>query len=122
MSQLEKDKKLILTAMKKKMQYSRRNGKPIENPGEQLIEIPLSIADNDGNPIKGQKSYVTKALEARYKSAIPLAFSSELAWTPQCCLLEGMFMINTKPLGAHKTLADYANEEIHHNTLQKRKQ
>ena len=108
-SQLEKDKKLILTAMKKKMQYSRRNGKPIENPGEQLIEIPLSIADNDGNPIKGQKSYVTKALEARYKSAIPLAFSSELAWTPQCCLLEGMFMINTKPLGAHKTLADYAN-------------
>ena len=34
-TQLEKDKKLVMSAMKKKMQFSRRTGRPIEKPGEQ---------------------------------------------------------------------------------------
>lgn len=78
MSQLENDKKINLTAMKKKMQYSQRNGKPIENPGEQLIEVPLSIANNDGNPIKGQNSYVTKALESTGKAVRYTSFLTTL--------------------------------------------
>ena len=32
-----------------------------------------------------------------------------VGWQPECVLLEGMFLINTKPLGMHKCLADYAN-------------
>jgi len=48
-SQLERDKRLILSAMKKKMLFSKRTGRPIEKPGEQLIELPLAISDNDGS-------------------------------------------------------------------------
>ena len=103
-SQLEKDKKLILSAMKKKMLYSQRTGRPVDKPGEQLIELPLAISDSDGKPLKGQKSYTTKTLESRYKDPV---FTSELPWRPQCCLVEGMFLINTTPLGSQKTLADY---------------
>ena len=87
--------------MKRKLQFSRRTGMPINCPGEQLIELPLAIADNMGNPIKGQKSYTTKFLEARYKSTS--AFSTRLSFTPECVLLEGMFLINTTPLGSHNT-------------------
>ena len=37
-TQLEKDKRLIITAMKRKMKFSQRTGKPIDRPGEQLID------------------------------------------------------------------------------------
>ncbi len=107
-SQLEKDKKLILSAMKKKMQFSRRTGRPIDTPGEQLIEFPLAISENTGNPLKGQKSYTTRSLESRYKEADPRVLVNSLPWRPECSVLEGMFLINTTPLGSHKTLADYA--------------
>jgi len=30
-------------------------------------------------------------------------------WKPECSILEGMFLINTTPLGTHKTFKDYAN-------------
>ena len=103
-TQLEKDKKLIISAMKRKMQFSRRTGRPVDRPGEQLVEIPLAIADNNGNPLKGQKSYTTY-LESRYKQAN--VFFTELPFQPECSILEGMFLINTTPLGSHKCMSDY---------------
>ena len=94
--------------MKKKMHFSKRTGRPIDKPGEQLIPLPLAISDSDGNPIKGQKSYSTKALEARYKTTSPPVFTTSLPWKPQCSTVEGMFLINTTPLRIHTTLTDYA--------------
>ena len=107
LTQAEKDKRLVISAMMKKMQYS---GKPIEKPGEQLLEFPLAICDHNGDPLKGTKSYATKCLETRYKTANPPVFLNQLPtdWNPQCCLMEGMFIINTTPLGSHKTMADYS--------------
>ena len=107
-TQLEKDKKLLLSAMKKKMSYSRRTGAPIDGPLEQLIEYPMAISDSEGRPIKGQKSNITKVDETRYKSLNPPVFSSDLPWVPETALLEGMMIINTTPLGTHKTLKDYS--------------
>ena len=40
-TQLERDKRFVITAMKKKMKFSQRTGKPVDRPGEQLIELPL---------------------------------------------------------------------------------
>ena len=111
LTQAEKDKKLIISAMMNKMQFSKKTGKPIEKPGEHQLELPMAISDHMGNPLKGQKSYSTKCLETRYKAANPPVFMTQLPsnWTPQCCLMEGMFIINTTPLGSHTTLADYTN-------------
>ena len=106
-TQLEKDKRLVITAMKKK-KFSQRTGKPVDRPGEQLIELPLALCDSTGNPIKGQKSYATQFIQCRYKNAVTSAFQSSLPWRPQCCVIEGMFMINTTPLGSHKVMAEYA--------------
>ena len=107
-TQLEKDKKLIITAMKKKMQFSQRTGRPVERPGEQLIELPLALCDSTGNPIKGQKSYTTHYLQCRYKDATPQVFLTNTPWRPECYVLEGMFLINTTPLGSHKIMSEYA--------------
>lgn len=62
-SQMEKDKHLILTTIKRKMQFSTKTGNPINKPGEQILEYPLSLCDTDGNPLKGQKSYFTNSLQ-----------------------------------------------------------
>lgn len=95
--------------MKKKQQFSKRTGTSIEKPGEQLIELPLALCDSTGNPIKGQKSYTTCFLECRYKETTPSVFLTSLPWRPECCVLEGMFLINTTPLVSHKVMPDYAN-------------
>ena len=109
-SQLEKDRNLILSCMRKKIKWSLRTGIPIERAGEQLIALPLAISDHQGNPNKGQKSYMTKALANRYKQCPEPIILNDYpqGWHPQCCLMEGMFMINTSPLGSHTTYGDYA--------------
>ncbi len=109
-TQLEKDRRLIVQCMRRKMRWSKRTGRPIEKPGEQLLQFPMALADHQGNPRKGQKSYMTKALQTRYKSSNPPVVTTLLpsGWKPQCSILEGMFLINTTPLGTHTTFKDYA--------------
>ena len=91
------------------MQHSKKTGTPIERPGEQLLEYPLALCDNDGNLLKGQKSCSTHSLESIYKDASPPVITTHLSgWRPNTTIMEGIFLINTLPLGIHKTFADYA--------------
>ena len=62
---IEQYKQLLISAMRKKIQFSKRTGRPIEKPEEQLLELPLALADSDGNPLKGQKSFTTHSLQSR---------------------------------------------------------
>ena len=118
-SQLEKDKRLVLSAIKRKMQFSSKTGRPIDRPNEQLLELPLALCEHDGSLRKGQKSYTTSALQARYNSSVPKVFTTDipLRWIPQCVIIEGMFLINTKPLGSQKRLADYASFLLRRHAL-----
>ena len=87
---IERYKQLIISTMRKKIQFLKRTGRPIEKP-EQLLELPLALADSDGNPLNGQKSFTTRSLLSRYKTTSPTVFPHEFPWKPECCLLEGMF-------------------------------
>ena len=109
-SQLDKDCKLVLSCMRKKMKWSLRTGTPIDNAGEQLIALPLALASHEGEPLKGQKSYMTKVLEKHFRDAPQPVIVSNYppGWQPQCVIMEGMFMINSAPLGSHKTFRDYS--------------
>ena len=109
-SQLDKDRKLVLSCMRKKMKWSLRTGTPIDNAGEQLIALPLALASHEGEPLKGQKSYMTKVLEKHFRDAPQPVIVSNYppGWQPQCVIMEGMFMINSAPLGSHKTFRDYS--------------
>ena len=70
----------------------------------------LALANSDGTSLKGQKSYATKALKNRYKNSTPPVILNCLpsGWTPECCILEGMFVLNTQPLGIQRTFS-YGN-------------
>ena len=96
-SQLERDQKLVLTAIKRKILFAQKASLPVEKPGEQLVQLPLSLCDSEGKPHSGQKSYFLKSLEARYKNCSKPLIANDLPlhWKPRCTLLEGMFMINT---------------------------
>ena len=109
-NQMEKDRRLLLTSIKKKIQHSLATGTLIEQPSEQLSELPLALCDHDGNLFKGQKSYTTSTLETMYKEATVPITTTYLPenWKPECTIIEGMFLINTTPLGMHKTFGDYA--------------
>ena len=119
-TQLEKDRKLILACMRKKIKFSLRTGTPIATAAEQLISLPLALCDSQGNLQTGQKCYITKALDRHYINATPRIFlyTYPAGWTSQCCLiLEGMFLINTEPLGSQTSFDDYANFLMHRHVV-----
>ena len=111
LSQLQKDLKLVQTCLHKKLLWSKISQQPVTSISDQYIPLPLALCTNDGKPLKGQKSYATKTLETRYQRASPEVILHGLpeGWIPECCILEGMFMLNTTPLGKHKTFADYGD-------------
>lgn len=51
-TQLQRDRDLILIAMKKKIRHSSRTGILIGSPDEQLIESPFALSDNTANPLR----------------------------------------------------------------------
>lgn len=113
LTQLQKDIKLVQTCMHKKLLWSKISKQPVSSVADQYIPLPLAISDNTGQPQKGQKSYTTTTLETRYKSSNPTVFFNSFppGWTPQCCILEGMFMINTHPTGSHKNFTAYGSSD-----------
>ena len=109
-SQLEKDRRLVQKCLHKKLKWSKQTGRPVDAIEEQYIPVPLALADNAGIPLKGQKSNTTKVIKTRYKDSYPPVILNSLpqGWIPETCMLEGMFMLNTSPLGSHRTFTDYA--------------
>ena len=92
--------------VRRKIAWQIRTGEVQDCKGEQYLELPRAICDPHGNPHKGQKSYTTKWLERRYKD---ITISKLVAgWVANAVVLEGMFLINTTPLGTHTSMLDYA--------------
>ena len=110
MSQLERDWKLVQKCLHKKLKWCKQTKKLVETLAEQYIPLPLLLLAVTKVHLKGQKSYSTKAIETRYKESSPPVILNCLpqGWKPECSIIDGMFIINTTPLGTHRTLADYA--------------
>ncbi len=73
------------------------------------MEYPLSICDNDGIRSKDRNLFLLGYCKKRYKNSNPLIITPYLPldWAPQCCIIEGMFLINMLPLPNHVNLANY---------------
>ena len=82
-NQLEKDRKLLLLALKRQMQHSNKTGEPVQKLGEQIIELPMALCDSQGVPHKGDKANPTRSLRVRYKDAPNTVFCSELQINPK---------------------------------------
>ena len=60
MTQLQKDIKLVQKCLHKKLLWSKVSQKPVTSVSEQFIALPLALCDNEGLPLKGQKSFAKK--------------------------------------------------------------
>ncbi len=59
--------------------------------------------------MKGQKSIATNFFQARYKNTTLISHTLPTNWIPDSVILEGMFLIHTKPLHSNKVMKDYGN-------------
>ncbi|CAC5360384.1 unnamed protein product [Mytilus coruscus] len=67
---------------------------------QQFISLPRAIVDHDGLPYKGDKSKTLGIYHSRY----PDAFENKLHFKPDCVIIDGMFILNSKPLKSSNRL------------------
>ena len=113
-NQKEKNKRIVAACLRRQVAHAKKTGEPIQKLG-QYIQYPLAIAKDDGSMYKGSKSVMTSILKKRYEDVFVHSFPP--GWSPQCVILEGMFLINSVPLASHKTFKDYALRIIHSSLL-----
>ena len=61
------------------------------------IEVPRALCDIDESPVKGQKSLVMGFYRTHYKDTNLIIHAVPADWVPHTVVLEGMFLIHTKP-------------------------
>ena len=103
---IQADRDRLEQCLRSKIFYSKERGCPVETV-EQYNELPRAIANADGSMYKTAKSTATTALSKLY----PACFSGTLSqsWHPEVIIIDGMFIIQSAPLGTHKLFQDYAN-------------
>ena len=106
---LKQEMKRIQKCMRRKIAYANKMGTKPDVIGEQYIEFPRALCDVNGLPIKGQKSVATKIYQARYKESDLITHNIPDYWIPETVILEGMFIINTKPLHSQQIMARYGS-------------
>ena len=95
--------------MRRKIAFANKMGTKPDVIGEQYIEFPRALCYVNGSPIKGQKSVATKFYQARCKETNFISHSIPDSWGPDAVILEGMFLINTKPLHSQNIMAHYGS-------------
>ena len=71
----------------------------------QFIEQPRAFVDIHNMPTKGQKSYITKNLAARYSTILDKSLPDQ--WIPELAVIDGMFLIHVKPFGRDTHFKEY---------------
>ncbi|CAC5389529.1 unnamed protein product [Mytilus coruscus] len=88
-----KDQRTENSLLRKQIAWSKERNTPISDL-QQFISLPRAIVDHDGLPFKGDKSKTLDIYHSRY----PEAFENKLHVKPDCVIIDGMFILNSKPL------------------------
>ena len=102
---VDRERKVVNRCVRRQIAWQMKTGEVQQCQGEQYLELPRAICNPHGNPHKGQNSFTTKWLEKRYKGLTVTQLPD--GWVPNV-VLEGMFLINTVPLGTHSKMQEYA--------------
>ena len=95
----------VQKCIRRKIAFANKTGTMPDVIGEQYIEQPRALCNENSVPLNGQKSSVTKFYQSRYKGSTLITRTQNSEWVPDSVIIEGMFIINTKPLTSHKTMA-----------------
>ena len=79
--------------------------------GEQIIQTPRALTDDDITPRRGTKSTVTKWYGDRYQqqNVLTSRLPSSFRESPHAIVYDSMFWLATSPLSSHSTFESYAN-------------
>uniref|UniRef100_A0A1X7U8W2 Uncharacterized protein n=1 Tax=Amphimedon queenslandica TaxID=400682 RepID=A0A1X7U8W2_AMPQE len=79
---------------------------------QQYSIYPRALCDDSGIPHKSAKCSWTTKLLTRYQNVMPKVAANDIPteWTPQCVVIDAMFMIHAKPLRSTKTIEDYTKQ------------
>ncbi|CAC5377139.1 unnamed protein product [Mytilus coruscus] len=94
-----KDQRTENSLLRKQIAWSQEQNTPISDL-QQFISLPRAIVDHDGLPYKGDKSKTLGIYHSRY----PEAFENKLHFKPDCVIIDGMFILNSKPLKSSNRL------------------
>ncbi|VDI17940.1 Hypothetical predicted protein [Mytilus galloprovincialis] len=94
-----KDQRTENSLLRKQIAWSKEQNTPISDL-QQFISLPCAIVDHDGLPYKGDKSKTLVIYHSRY----PEAFENKLHFKPDCVIIDGMFILNSKPLKSSNRL------------------
>lgn len=106
---LEREMRIVQKCMRRKIAFAIQTGGIPDVMGEQYIALPRALCDIDGMPVSGQKSLITNFYKRRYGDMDLIMDSFPSNWAPDTVILEGMFLVNIKPLSMHKTMAHYGD-------------
>jgi len=95
--------------MRKKIAHANKSGSNSDVVGQQHIEYPRALCTIDGLPVKDKKSIATTFYKARYKDESLITHTFPNDWIAGSVMLEGMFLINTKPHHCHQIMKDCGN-------------
>jgi len=109
LKQIERDRKIQQTCMKKQLVVLARGEKLPADCGSYFTQRPCALSDHDGLPHKGNKSKATDFFEMRYKRFEIIVSALPNAWIPHSVLLEGMFLIQTAPPPGTCTFLQYTD-------------
>ncbi|CAC5420144.1 unnamed protein product [Mytilus coruscus] len=94
-----KDQRTENSLLRKQIAWSKEQNTPISDL-QQFISLPRAIVNHDGLPYKGDKSKTLGIYHSRY----PEAFENKLHFKPDCVIIDGMFILNSKPLKSSNRL------------------
>ena len=107
MKSINNDQKLICSYWKRLASHSKITEEPISDIG-QYLELPSAFALPNGLPYSASKCSTTQFYQNRYSGNVKDLFSDKLDHSKyECAILEGMFLLNTSPLGSCTTYLEY---------------
>ena len=101
----KQEQKTITICTKRAIAWASQHQTTADCLGVQYIEQPRAFVDANNKPTKGQKSFITQHLAARYTTIINKSLPDQ--WTPELVVIDGMFLVHVKPFGSKTTFADY---------------
>ena len=104
-SPAKREQKIITVCTKHAIAWANQHQTATDCIGVQFIEHPRAFVDVNNKSTKGQKSFITQNLVARYTSIISKSLPEN--WIPQLTVVDGMFLMHVKPFGRNTNFAQY---------------
>lgn len=100
----------VAKCLRQRLSWCNRTGQTYDPNQEQYSIYPRAIADDDGCIRKGVKAVWKDKNSKRYSDTHMgvILNTLPLGWVPDMVVMDGMFLINCKPLRNTTTISDYA--------------